>query len=330
MQNKPDEIVVFNGRMALLRPVLRLAQSLGIQIYIHERSGDLSRYYLTRNTYPHDFNFMKQEIELTYSNSPLSEDEKLAIATEWFEERSNNHPQAWISYTENQRKNLLPNTLNPQNINIAIFNSSEDEMASIQGWENPFYDNQNDGIHQIVNAFQDINGIKFFLRVHPNLTKVYNSQTKFLNEILSKISNLEIIAPESPISTYALLDACDAAITFGSTIGIEAVYRKKTSILMGRALYEDLGGLVLPDSHSNLVDIIQTYLITKKFPKVHSSKTAFIKYGFFQKTYGEIFEYVKPKNAFSVRLQRHNERHYFVNPSLASKILVKALNKFNL
>lgn len=328
-QNKPDEVVIFNGRMAVLRPVLRLAQSLGIQAYIHERSGDLNRYYLTRNTYPHDLSFMKREIELTYYNSNFSASEKLAIATEWFEERSNNHPQSWISYTENQKKDLLPKTLNHQNINVVIFNSSEDEMASIQGWESPFYKNQNDGIYQILSAFKHISDVKFFLRVHPNLAKVCNSQTRFLNDILSEISNLEIIPSESPISTYALLDACDVVITFGSTVGIEAVYRKKPSILMGRALYEDLGGVILPKSHSNLVDIIHTYLITKEFPTVHNSKAAFIKYGFFQKTYGELFEYVRPKNAFSVSVQRHNESPYFVNPSLAATVLVKVLCKFN-
>jgi hypothetical protein len=322
-KDRPDKVVIFNGRMSPIRPVLRLAQSLGIETYVHERSGDLNRYCLTKNTYPHDLNFMKQEIELSYQNSSFSEEQKQAIATEWFEERTNNNPQAWLSFTDKQKKDLLPKALNSKNINIAIFNSSEDEMMSIEGWKNPFYVDQSDGIYKIINDFKDINSIRFFLRVHPNLTKINNSQTKFIRNILSKFSNLEIIPPDSPISSYSLIDACDITITFGSTVGIEAVYRRKPSILMGRSIYEDLGGIILPSSHSDLLNILHNYLSTRKLPKVNNSKTAFAKYGFFQKTYGYLFEYVKPYNAFKVSLKRDNENEYFVQPSFITKVLKK-------
>ena len=330
LRDRPDEVIIFNGRMTPLRPVLRLTQPLGIQTYIHERSGVLNQYCLTPNIYPHDLNFMKQEIELTYANSALSDNKKLEIAMEWFEERSNNHPQAWISFTDKQNKDLLPQSFNNRNINIAIFNSSEDELMSIQGWENPFYENQNDGIYQIVNAFKDISRLRFFLRMHPNLNAINNSQTQFIQNNLSQLSNLEIIEPDSPISTYNLVSNCDIVITFGSTVGIEAVYQGKPSILMGRALYEDVGGLILPQSHSELINILHTYILTRKLPEQSNSQLAFIKYGFFQKIYGYPFEYVKPHNAFKVSLQRHNEDEYFVRPSWLARKLIKVLNKFNL
>jgi hypothetical protein len=328
-RERPDEVIIFNGRMAPLRPALRLTQSLGIETYVHERSGDLNRYTLSRNTYPHALDFMKQEIELNYHNHSIPEVEKLEIATKWFEERSDNHPQAWFSFTEDQQQDLLPESLNSQTVNIVIFNSSEDEMMSIQGWENPFYKDQNDGIYKIVSEFKESSSLKFFLRVHPNLAKVDNSQTKFFQNVLSKFPNLEIIAPDSPISTYALIDACDIVITFGSTVGIEAVYRKKPSILMGRSIYEDLGGMILPTSHEELVNILRKYLLTRELPTVNDPQTPFTKFGFFQKTYGYHFEYVKPYNAFKVSLQRQNEAEHFVTPSLAAKIFSKVLSKLN-
>lgn len=322
-KERPDRVIIFNGRMAPIRPVLRLTQFLDIDTYVHERSGDLHRYYLTKNIYPHDLDFMKNEIESTYHNSQLSESQKKEIATEWFEERANNHPQAWLSFTDKQKKDLLPKDLDSRNINITIFNSSEDEMMSIQGWENPFYKDQSDGIYKIVNDLRSIDIIKLFLRIHPNLTRVNNSQTKFIKKILSKFPNLEIIEPNSSISSYALINACDITITFGSTIGIEALYRNKPSILMGRALYEDLGGIILPDSHLHLLNIIHQYVLNGELPKAKDSQTAFIKYGFFQKVYGHSFGYVKPYNAFEVSLQRENENEYFVQPSFLAKVLKK-------
>ena len=320
-EDKPDRLIIFNGRMAPLRPALRLAQSCNIEAYVHERSGDLNRYCLIKNVYPHDLDFMKHEIELNYQNSVLSEANKLEIATQWFEERINNHPQAWVSFTENQTKEMLPQTFNPKNLNIAIFNSSEDEMISIEGWQNPFYANQNEGIYKILHEFKSVEAIKFFLRIHPNLSNINNSQTKFLEYNLSEFNNLEIISAKSPVSTYTLIDNCDLVITFGSTVGIEAVYRNKPSILMGRAIYEDLGGIISPKSHAELVNIIKDYLTTNKLPISSKSKTAFIKYGFFQKVYGEAFEYVKPYNAFKVSMQRRGEKEYFVKPSIFARIL---------
>ena len=327
--DRPNEIIVFNGRMALIRPVLRLAQSLGITIYVHERSGNLNQYTLSKDIYPHDLNFMKQEIELTYRNSSLTEPQKIDIAATWFEERANNHPQAWLSFTKDQNKELKPKSLVSNNINIAIFNSSEDEMMSISGWENPFYKDQSDGIYKIIDEFKNIDKVKFFLRVHPNLAKVNNSQTQFIQKVLSNFSNLEVIPPDSPVSTYTLIDTSDIVITFGSTVGIETVYRRKPSILMGRAIYEDLGGLILPNSHTELVKILHSYLLLRKLPIVNDPEIAFTKFGFFQKSYGIPFDYVKPYNAFKVSLQRHNEQEYFVNPSLGAKITCKVLGKLN-
>ena len=313
-EDRPDRLIIFNGRMSSLRPALRLAQSLHIEVYVHERSGDLNRYYLVKNVYPHDIDFIKQEIELTYENSPLSETEKLEVASQWFEERINNHPQAWFSFTENQTRGLLPKSFDLQKTNIAVFNSSEDEMVSIEGWQNPLYKNQNDAIYKILNEFKDMSSIRFFLRIHPNLSNVNNSQTRFLEGDFSEFKNLEIIPAESPVSTYTLIDKCDLIITFGSTVGIEAVYHNKPSILLGRAIYEDLGGVILPKSHADLANIIQEYSVTNKLPITHDSKTAFIKYGFFQKKYGEVFEYAKPYNAFKVSMQRLCEKEYFGVP----------------
>ena len=329
-ENKPDKLIIFNGRMAPLRPALRLAQSLNIEVYVHERSGDLNRYYLIKNTYPHNLAVMKQEIELHYQNSDLPEAKKLEIAIQWFEERSNNQPQAWVSYTENQIKGMLPESFDLHNINIAIFNSSEDEAISIPEWQSSLYKNQNDGIYKIVNEFDKIDKLKFYLRVHPNLKGVNNSQTKFIRDNLSQLPNLEIIQPDSPVSTYSLIDNSDVVITFGSTVGIEAVYRGKPSILMGRALYEDLGGVILPKTHEELVNILHNYILTRSLPQPKNPQLAFIKYGFFQKTYGHPFEYVKPYTPFEVSIQRKNESEYFVRPNLYSRILAKVLRKLNL
>jgi hypothetical protein len=325
---KPDLFFICNGRFSAFRPALRIAQSLGIETYVHERAGVLEQYYLCKNSYPHDLELVKRDIEAVYQESKLSELEKKEIAHTWYEERLNNQTQGWFSFTEKQKKELLPKKLielSPSVLKVAIFNSSEDEFVAFDEWKNPFYFDQNEGIYQIADNFKNELSIQFFLRIHPNLSGLSNSQTKNLERLKNKFKNLEVIDADSRVGTYALMKACDLVLTFGSTVGIEALYQGKPSILMSRALYEDLDGIIKPSSHSALIQILKDYLQLRDFSLAANSKTSLIKYGFFQKIFGHNFIYAKPYEISKVSLMRHNKES-FLEPS----IYAKALNKLRI
>jgi Capsule polysaccharide biosynthesis protein len=328
ISKKPDLFFICNGRFSAFRPALRIAQSLGVKTYVHERAGILEQYYLCKNSYPHDLKLVKQNIESVYQESKLSEAEKKEIAHAWYEERLNNQIQGWFSFTENQKKELLPRKLIelPSSVmKVAIFNSSEDEFVAFDEWKNPFYFDQNDGINQIAEDFENQLSIQFFLRIHPNLSGLNNSQTKRLERLKNKFNNLEVIDADSKVGTYALMKACDLVLTFGSTVGIEALYQGKPSILMSRAFYEDLDGIIKPSSHSELIQILKNYLQLKEFHLAESGKISLIKYGLFQKVFGCNFKYAKPYEISKVSLIRHGKES-FLEPS----IYAKALNKLRI
>ena len=317
IEKQPDEFILFNGSFAAIRPALRLAQKFNITTYVHETSDVPERYSLTKNAYPHDLEVMKAEIDFIYNTSPLPEAEKKQIADIWYEERIHNRIKSWwFDFTKNQQKGLLPQSLTPKTVNVAIFNSSEGEFNTIPEYDNPIYRNQNDGIYQLLNSFYQNDSIRFFLRIHPNLANAANNtQKKFLQVLAQEFDHLEIISPESPISTYDLISACDVIITFNSTVGIEAVYKGKPSILMGRAIYEDLGGSIKPHSHGELVEILHNYMRHRSLPSVESAELAVVKYGFFQKQWGYPLEYVRVYSLNKASLYREG-KEYFVKVSL--------------
>jgi hypothetical protein len=331
VEQKPDEFILFNGSFAAMRPALRIARNLNIETYVHELADAPGRYSLTKNAYPHHLDVLKQEIKKFYDSSSLTESAKHEIARKWYSHRFNrNVPSWWFDFTRNQQAGLLPNIFSQEHsskyVKVGIFNSSEGEFTTIAEYTNPFYKDQNQGIYQILKDLKSQNCLKFFLRVHPNLSKSDNSQTRFL-EILDrefgdqKSGNLEVIPASSSISTYDLIDACDLVLTFGSTVGIEAVYRGKPSILMGKALYEDLGCVITPNSHEDLIEILNHYAIFRSLPKAYSLpdtqtlEIATIKYGFFFKQWGYPLEYVKFHSLDKASLWRNNKQ-YFVMPSL--------------
>jgi len=54
------------------------------------------------------------------------------------------------------------------------------------------------------------------------------------------MSGIIVLPPNSAASTYELIDAADAVVSFGSSVGYEATYWGKVSIMAGRAIWEDL------------------------------------------------------------------------------------------
>ena len=87
-----------------------------------------------------------------------------------------------------------------------------------------FFPSQIEGIKSIVEHYKHDKTKHFTLRVHPNLKKV--SYKYHLDLYNLNYSNLTVVRSNSPISTYALMDAASKIIVFGSTTGIESVYWK--------------------------------------------------------------------------------------------------------
>lgn len=287
--NKADLLYVFNGRFYFCNAALAAGIQNKVETYVHERTGTINRYTLEKNTIPHDLENKKQEIKKIWESSLLNIAEKTEIAQKWYYDRRGGGDQAWFSYIKNQKKSELPDGFDNTKRNIAIYVSSEEEFVSLPGWENPLYKSQNTAIDEILTKLLDQKQFHFYLRVHPNLGGVNNSQTKFLKEL--KKENCTILHANDSVDTYALMENCEKIIVFGSTMGIESNFWGKPVILIGRSRYEDLGGTYNPSSkeelYSQLVDVLA--------PK---STTASVIYAFWELNYGVPFLHYRPAGAF--------------------------------
>jgi hypothetical protein len=316
-RHQPDKFVVFNGRFAELRSALCAAQSENIPAVVHERSGVLEKYGMTAGTSPHDLNVMKKIIEEVYSSSPLDLAEKIRIAAEWYGERRDNKPQSWYSFAENQQKGVLPN-LSSEHCNVVIFNSSEDEMEAFDYWKNPIYKNQTEGIGMIAETLCSDPRFRLFLRIHPNLRGINNSQIKAVNALKIRFPSLTVISADSPVSSYDLMDASDIVISFGSTVGLEAANAAKVVILLGRAIYEDLNCCIKPKSHEEFRNIINRLVSGDRVmvPDRDSITGGTTKYGFFKKKWGENYIYVNPISVSESRMIKNGKEKVLKCPKL--------------
>ncbi|MCM2397194.1 capsular biosynthesis protein [Rhizobium sp. S95] len=122
-------------------------------------------------------------------------------------------------------------------------------------------------LHFKANAFPNMivwlqESIKYFakrpdlqlvIRVHPaEIRGTVKSRQRVMDEIQKAFPNLPpnifVIAPESPISTYAVLEVCDSVVIYGTKTGIELTSRGIPVIVAGEAWIRNKG-LTL-DAHS--------------------------------------------------------------------------------
>ncbi len=289
-QVQPDLVYLFNGRLAESRPVLRLCQLNGVECRTIERAGEFGRYNIYPNTLPHDLDYNKRQIQVYWDSADRQAREEQGAS--WFQRRQNGKDQGKPSFIKSQKRGSLPEGFDPQKRNIVFFNSSEFEYATIKGWQLPFYHDQNDAImaiYESVRAHPQGDDIHFWLRVHPNLRRGrHNQQMREIKKMEhANLSRFNIIGPELSIDSYALMDACEKVISFSSTMGVEACFRKKPSILIGHAFYEDLDCCYLPGSHEELLSL----LLAPQLPA--KPQESALKYGYYMMTNGYPFKKFK-------------------------------------
>ena len=136
-------------------------------------------------------------------------------------------------------------------------------------------------ISQILNCKYIINKFDVRVRWHPNLITAGKQEVEKINNIVNKTKNKIIhYLPESKVNSYKLLEKSDLVISFGSTIGIEATFYNKPSILWGVAYYEDTGGVYEINSLKELEKLLRI----KLKPKPYENS---LKFAFYEKMKGE-------------------------------------------
>jgi hypothetical protein len=254
---KPDRVYFFNGRITTQLPAKLLCNRMGIEYFSYEVGSKHNSYRLNRNASTHEA-ISNEEVNLLRSNWKR-EHEK--IGESFFrKKRLGNDFENAPSYVKDQTKGVLPKGFDRNKKNIAIFNSTIDEYAGIKEWSNKIYEpDETVGVRKILESFEPDKRYMFYLRVHPHMKEVPSttSQLVDIRELSSRFSNLCVIWPEDIVDSYALMDACEKTITFGSTMGIEATYWGKPSILLSRASYENFNCTYMPKTHEELVKLIE-------------------------------------------------------------------------
>ena len=309
-QHQPDRIYVYNGRFAAMRAVFRACQKTGVECFMHERGCDLNHYDLLENHLPHDIVGIDGVIRKLWNNANV--DSREAVGASWFEDRIARVERNWVSFTKEQQAGLLPEGFDADARNVSIFCSSDDEFVAIgDSWKNDLYPNQVEAIAAIAESMLEASPeTQLYLRVHPNLKNVDNVRKQ--NMMALQFPNLSIVSADATVDTYALMKASDLTVTFGSSVGMEAVFWGKPSVLLGPCLYQDLGGPIRSHSHQQTIELLCGDL------DAASDKTGALMYGHWFQSRGYRYEYFEAKDLFEGKFKGE-----IVHDRTAARLLAK-------
>jgi hypothetical protein len=281
----PDRVYVFNGRFSETRAVLRAAHSRKVDCFMQDRGSSFRHYALFKNRLAHDPQYFQDLIrEVWAAGDP---EERAIMGASFFIESSQGVSHFMQSYVSDQVPAALPPDWDPSRNNVAVYTSSDDEFAGIGDvMINPLYPDQYQGLARIFESLRDDQSLHLYVRMHPNARTMRDTLTRELARL--RQSNVTVVAPESPLSTYALMRAADRVLTFGSTTGIEAVYWGKPSILANVSYYDSLGATYNPRSHEETLALLRQPSLPAK------DKTGALMFGYFTRVYGLRFRHFQP------------------------------------
>tara|TARA_Y100000780_G_scaffold232485_1_gene264524 strand:+ start:47460 stop:48980 length:1521 start_codon:yes stop_codon:yes gene_type:complete len=300
-----DEVIIFNGRFASVRGVLRYCQSKNIDIYCHERGGDFYRYAIVKQDTIHSLATHKNKLE-SLKKSFTKKSELYKMGEDFFENQRKGKVYSWKSYITEQEHGKLPDSFQESLRKVSIFISSEDEFFALDDFKVYFFEDQVEAIRYMVSKLKDVLGksISLFIRMHPNLAGIDNHFIRSIKALEQE--GLNVIDADSNVSSYALVDQSDLIITFGSTVGVEACYVGKPVILMGTTWYEDLDICSIPKSPEDLIEKIKNENETR-------DKSDAILYGAYISSFGEKFKYFQAEGLFKGRFKSIRIGHRFFN-----------------
>jgi hypothetical protein len=267
---KWDVLYTFNGRFAASRGILRAAELHNVAWRTHERGCDMHHYRIDDGSI-HDFHYVQKLIKEFWTNRPID----IETAHKFFSGRRDREEHGWYSFTKSQQKDRIPDHLRSTPY-VAFFTTSEDEFAAVlERIRSRPFSNQQDAVRAAANACRQV-GLRLVVRVHPHVKK--KDITEYRNWKALSVPNAEIILPESPVDTYALIDNAQAVITFGSTVGVEATYWRRPSILMAPSMYDELNVAIFVRDEDALISAIASR-------HVHPIEGALM-YGYYFRNFG--------------------------------------------
>lgn len=321
-----SEVITVNGRYIVNGAVVQACKESGFKCSLLEAAGSIAGNYEIYEISPHDISSV-QIMQNKFWNAAGPERE--ITAEKGLDKKISGLNLPGIDFTTNFTENFtVPQDLKSHKL-AAFFPSSEREFAIFPefSWWNSFKGSQEEAFVAFCRVARS-NGYRVIVRVHPvdrkSPQKAQDVFAKIENTIWQKLceeTESEMIACESKINSYDLINKVDLCATYASSISVECILLGKPTLILGES---EISNLVPEICAFNEATLVQKF--NEGIPTIE--KRALYPYGYWLQAAGkrlELFNFVSDQELYFCG-ELVNEYRIWVRPLVTLKTTYKKVH----
>lgn len=247
---EPAAVLVYNGRLACSKAIVEAARSEGAEVLYHEIGATHERFYLS-NRPPQSTVNARAMLQESWANAGPDRE---SVGASFFTRGRAGEP-LWSK--EFGRKQIPGRSISRVGgRRIVYFASSDDEHAAVEeGLEHFLFESQRAAAAWLADWVRARPSAELVIRVHPRMGRFLVGELAWWDSLAG--GNVTIVPADSPVDSYALAASADVVICYRTTVGAEATYMGKTSILLGDSIYRGLDCVYEPQTLAELEGMLQ-------------------------------------------------------------------------
>ena len=282
----PESVFVFNGRFPTSAGAVHACKDLQIDYTLHERSTNLSDYWLEKGSL-HDPEIIMRSVKNLSSNRPP--DYVNFLGSKFFINCRKGIGSTIKTFSKNFTQRELPKGFEKNEYAI-FFVGTEFEQGACSGILMDIgFGNQQQAVSKLLNVCKQLKR-PLMIRMHPNMVHSSHEEIGFYKNL--EDDGILVIGPEDNLDSYFLLENSMVAITYISTIGAESLYALKPTIALGKSAYYFCEELMKPRTVAELASCL-------KNPKTPKTNKSVKEYGYWQTEKGTKHIFYQPEKLFS-------------------------------
>ena len=226
-----------------------------------------------------------EPVDESYLNLPLDKEKEDILSEYMLSRRTGEHDQISFIYKDGKSETKLLNSIKSATqgkINFLVpTNVSWDAQSHFKLNAYTSMEEWIDDIIRIADKYSD--KANFIFRCHPaevtGKRKSRYSSSEYIRKKIQKSNNVLVVKPDEKISTYDLIDYCEAGIIYASKVGIEIAYSGKELIVCGEACIRSKGIARDVENKSDLEVYINSVISGER--KINKQKAAKYAYHIF-------------------------------------------------
>lgn len=266
--------------------ITKVCQKKGIRVVTWNPAYKKNTFIFSHHdTYHHT---MISEDISRWENIDLDKEKKKKIEDYLLSRRSGKNDWIWFHDTPEENVEKIKKELGCNSNKPAIGLFTNVMWDAQLHYESNAFDNMLEWVFTSIEYFKERKDLNLFIRIHPaEIRGAIPSRQPLMDEINKKYpvlpNNVYVVKPESQISTYALMDMCNAVTIFNTKTGIEVASSGIPTIVAGEAWIRDKNFSLDANSKDSYINILEKLPFESKMSKDKKERALKYAYHFFMR-----------------------------------------------